>query len=686
MSQKKKKSSAPVVKQGQPAKSKPVPNPAPPRHEPHRPAEPTVKKPVSFTDFKVQAAILAVLAFVLYFNSIFNEYALDDRYLIIKNEYVQEGIAGIPKIMTTDAFDSYYRQAKAQNQLSGGRYRPLSTITFAIEQQFFGAVPAEEIDSFMAHTQTDGFIRGEAAKKLNKGVHVRHFFNVAWFALSIVVLLYFLRTIVFKDNPLVAFAAAFLFTIHPIHTEVVANLKSRDEILSMLFVCSTLIYAFKYLRDKKLPSLLLAMVSFFLAFLSKEYAIILIVLLPLAFYLFEGYTIRKSIVATLPYLVVVVAYAALRFSVVAAQAQGADEEVLNNPYLFATDAQKLASEIAVLLRYFKLLFIPYPLTYDYSYNQIPYVDFASPLVWLSMVVYGGMIAAGVWAFRTRHVLCFAIAFYLLPLMLVCNLFVNVGAPMGERFLYLSSVGFSIAAAYYIVNWLQRIKPESTGKAGMIALGTILAIPCGVMTINRNRDWKDDNTLFLKDASKSPNSALASCNAGVVYIWMTDTMQDVNAKKPYLTKSIQYLDKATSVHPTYMLPYLNRGVCYFNLGDYDKAAANWDTVKKYQPTHPFLPTYYLQLSNKYLAQGLAQGEKHQYPDAVASFRKGLQCTPTNVDLWYDLAYACFFTHNLDSTRAALDSALKLNPNYDKAKQLMGIVNNLPQMPSRQGTPR
>ncbi len=91
-----------------------------------------------FSDFKNQAIIICIVAFALYCNSIMNEFALDDGIVIIKNEYVQKGFGGIKKIMTTDAYDSFYRQMNAKDQLSGGRYRPLSIVTFAIEHSLFG--------------------------------------------------------------------------------------------------------------------------------------------------------------------------------------------------------------------------------------------------------------------------------------------------------------------------------------------------------------------------------------------------------------------------------------------------------------------------------------------------------------------------------------------------------------------
>src|ERR1700679_1372080 len=94
--------------------------------------------PVFPFSFNIKLIILAILSFVLYADTIGNEYALDDGIVIEKNQYVQHGFDGIGKIMSTDAYYSYYKEMNAGQQLSGGRYRPLSEVTFAIEHAIFG--------------------------------------------------------------------------------------------------------------------------------------------------------------------------------------------------------------------------------------------------------------------------------------------------------------------------------------------------------------------------------------------------------------------------------------------------------------------------------------------------------------------------------------------------------------------
>ncbi len=307
--------------------------------------------PVFPFNFKMKLILLAVLSFVLYADTLGNTYCLDDGIVIEKNRYVQQGFSGIAKIMTTDAYDSYYKEMSAGQQLSGGRYRPLSEVIFAIEHALFGESPTHSI------------------------AMVRHLFSVICFILSVLVIFWFLskyllRKIRYGED--IAFLAAVLFAIHPIHTEVVANVKSLDEILSIIFICLTFIYSLKYIDDKQPKDLVIGLVSFFLSLLSKEYAVILIVLLPMLFYLVRNKSVFDSVVSSLWYYLVLAVYLGLRGHAVGFTGHVYTNEILDNPYLLATKTQKLGTEYFVLLKYLWLLIFPYPLVSDYSYNQIPY--------------------------------------------------------------------------------------------------------------------------------------------------------------------------------------------------------------------------------------------------------------------------------------------------------------------------
>jgi hypothetical protein len=713
-------------------------------------------------DFKPQAIIVALLALVVYLNSFSNEFAHDDGIVIVKNEYVLEGFAGISKILTKDAYDSYYRQLNTTNQLEGGRYRPLSIITFAIEQQFMGPVPVEGVDSVLKKTIAYG-VAGPEQQKLVGEMHVRHVINVLWYILSVITLLYFLRYIVFKNNTLMALVATIIFTVHPIHTEVVANVKSRDEIMSLLFMCLTFIFAFKYEENRNdFKMLIAALVSYFLAFLSKEYAITMLALLPLSFYIFRQYSISKSIAATIPYLVVITVYFCLRINVLAPLDDAMDsdsanspvltlfpklaaiaaiaafffyirsakklvpdrklfgqtvlqflpylaiisvyllirkqaippvtasaaKEVLNNPYLFAEGNQKIATEIATSLNYLKLLVFPHPLSADYSYATIAYKDFSHPLVWLSLLVHIGLLVMMVAFFPIRRalpaipsvtqgrmesaggrgIICFAIAFYLIHLLLVCNIIFDIGATMGERLIYHSSVGFAIAVAYLLVKGFEKIQPETTRIKALAGVVGVIVILFSIKTIARNADWKNDNTLFTQDLKTVPNSVLVNANVAASYITIADLQKNEKDRLRYLNESIKILDHTLQLHRTFVAGYLNRGIAWFKLGEVDKAKANIDSVRKLYPTYPTLPGMYKLISDHYLRNGWESYGKHgMYAQAVEEYKKGLSIDSFNVDLWYNMGGAYYTNKQFPEAANSFQMALRLQPNNVQAQQ-------------------
>lgn len=715
-------------------------------------------KKYSIYDFKTQAVVLGILAFVFYFNSFFNEYAHDDGIVIVKNEYVQEGVSGIPKIMTRDAYDSYYRQLNTSNQLSGGRYRPLSIVTFAIEQQFMGTISEDKIDSVLRENIAFG-VKGKQEERLIKAMHVRHVLNVLWYIASIAVLLYFLRMVVFRNQPLIAFIAALIFTIHPIHTEVVANVKSRDEIMSLLFMCLTFICAFRFEENRKeIKWMLFGLGSYFLTFLSKEYALTTVVLLPMSFYIFKNFSFKRSIMTAFPYLVVALIYVALRIYVLyfsnndmeyqilnasilerpglASAIEGlsttalstfpflvfitavlcifnytradindktenkvfktnvilllpfmffaglyllvlvgavpglnsnAEKEVLNNPYIFAEGNQKLATEIATSLNYLKLLIFPHPLSADYSYNSIPYKDFSNMWVLLSLLVHGIIAFVAVMYSKKRHVLGFAAAFYLLHLMLVCNIFFEIGATMGERLIYHSSVGFAIAAAWLLWKGFEKMQPAEMGQKALAAVLGVIVVFAGVKTIARNADWKNDGTLFLADLNTVPNSVLVCANVAASYITLADVKKD-DERKELLNKAIVLLNHALSIHPDMVASYMNRGIAYYKLGDMDRAKANLDSVKHRYPSYPTLPGIYRLIADDYMKKGWAEyGSKGQYSEAINVFKKGIAIDSTNPDLWYNLGGAYYSNMQFAEAVEVWKVALQIKPDYVKAQQ-------------------
>jgi hypothetical protein len=706
------------------AKQLPKKNPAQKKQAQQQiPALPSAPALSFISSFRAQSIVLVIIGLAIYLNACYMpfagperqpKYALDDDIVMRLNDYVQQGFAGIGKIMTTDSYDSFFKSMGSAGELSGGRYRPLSILTFAIEQQLFGECYGTrmlEVRDSLSMNQLMQMNPNLANKLIAEkatleaqisATHeslamIRHIVSVLLYILSIVFLLKLLRDYIFKYANLkfihphdLAFLTTLIFLVHPIHTEVVANVKSRDEILSFLFIVLTFIYVFRKTETKNPKDLYMGLLFYFLALLSKEWGMTLVVLIPISFYVFRKYSVIQCIKETLPYFAVAAFYMILRFKFVGAGKQGEITEVLNNPFVYATPIQARATQIFVLIKYIRLLIFPHPLSADYSWKTIPYNSFGDALVWVSILVHTVIVYYLVVLLKKRSWIAFAIAFYLLHLFLVSNLAMAIGATMGERLIYHSSLGFIMVAAFGLLTLLSRLIPSPrpalptiasgsvvqgegsvTRKIGFAALLLILIIPMSYGTIARNPDWETDNILFMHDAWVVPNSVLANGNSGKAFI--EGAQKDTVKRQAYLDSAIYHLDKAVTLHPKYVNGYLNLGLAWFQKKDLDKAEFYWNQARKYFPSHPFFrQSYDPALASAFVERAKKEGQNGNVPKAIEFIARALKYDSTNSETWYHYGGANYSIGNMNEAYRGWSKCLQLNPNNAEAKKGLEFV--------------
>ncbi|MDP2387512.1 MAG: tetratricopeptide repeat protein [Bacteroidota bacterium] len=690
-----------------------------------------------FVSAKIAYLVLGIVGFIFYINTINNEFALDDGIIIHKNEYVMKGSKGIKDILTHDAYYSFYRQMNAEDQLAGGRYRPLSVVSFAMEQNFIGAFPTGRTDGNSwdvnknniqdpgEDVNEDGLFNENDA--LTRGSGLRHFNNMLFYVLSVLILFGFLKNYLFKNNWDLAFLTALLFCIHPIHTEVVANMKSRDEIFSFLFIILTFIYVFKALELRTTKHIVLAGFMYFLALLSKEYAFTLIFVIPMMIYIFRPelidfkdkklwgvftaflvfavamYELKSKGLPGYQYLpfvfgiIIVFAfqkdfqsktftalfgsltiaflmYLSMRFISVTLKPAVPDTEVLNNPYLFATKTETYATKIYVLLKYMKLLFIPHPLSSDYSFNTIVYRNFGSWDTLLSIVLYIGLAITTFMLFIKRHILSFGLIFFFANLLMIGNIVFDIGATMGERLIYHSSFGFALCIAWLLIEGPKKLNVSpSLQKNSVLGIAIVLTGLFGYKTIERNAEWKSDITLFTKDVKTVPNSVLCLGNAGARWIDLSERPENKDSATAFLNRAVGYLKHALDLHPKYVNGYLNLGLAQMKQGDLDGAYTTWKTAQKLYPNNPYLQSYFPYLAVNYMNKGVTLGQQGKLDEGLPYLEKAVECNPNNYDIWYNYAGVYFTKGNWEKAKTGFENCLKLNPNAENAKQGLQAVN-------------
>ncbi|MFN8337747.1 MAG: glycosyltransferase family 39 protein [Saprospiraceae bacterium] len=437
-----------------------------------------------FKKYWAASLMILGLCFALYQACLPFGYVLDDQMVITGNSYTKKGFSGIYDIMTTESFEGYFGEKKELVQ--GNRYRPLSIVTFAIEYGIFG----------------------------DTNPWVSHFINILLYALTGILLMLVLTMLFrnYKSNPwwfAVPFVASIIFIAHPIHTEAVANIKGRDEIMSMLFSLAALYGALRYTDTNASKWLFVSLISYFLGLLSKENAITFLAIIPLTIYFFSEKNGAKIRSIALWLFVATILYLILRFNTAGVPKFGQQiNDLMNNPFLGMTPAEKFGSIMYTLGKYIALLFWPHPLSHDYYPYAIPKASIFTLIPLVSLLVYGGLLYTGFKGLVKKSVYSYAILFYLITLSIVSNIVINVGTFMNERFIFMASAGFCIAAAYFLTEHLPKL--WSHGKVLGMVIASLAVVGLSAKTVLRVPVWKD--ALSLNEAAVSVSTGSARANS------------------------------------------------------------------------------------------------------------------------------------------------------------------------------
>jgi protein O-mannosyl-transferase len=585
--------------------------------------------------------IIFGFAFILYVNTIPNDYALDDSIVITQNMYVQKGIAGIGDIFGKETFTGFFKQKK--DLVEGGRYRPLSLVTFAIEQSIWKNNP-----------------------------HISHLINAILYGLLCCVVLICLKKILdnmeLKDLAIpVSFIAALLFAVHPLHTEVVANIKGRDEILSLLFSLLAMFYVFRYFETGQIIMALGAGILLFFGLLSKENAVTMPVLTGVVIILSYNKKLKSKTISAFLFLIAAgLLYYIFRKGVIGSHSGKLPNELMNNPFLHADPSQKLATIFYTLLLYLKLLVFPHPLTYDYYPYHIKLQEWSNPLVVLSLLIYLAMIIFSVYYLikRKYKISVLAILIYLITILPLSNLFLNAGSFMNERFVFFGSLGFCLMVAFVIYRLIRGSEEKRISKfAGYIILSVILIL-FSARTIVRNNNWIDNYTLFLHDVKISSGSAKGNLTAGGTLLEKATAETEPQKKKEYLDQSITYLEKSLSIYPNYVDALLLAGNAYFQR-DMDFNQSN----RCYTRIFEMAPSYDLAFSNyKIILASVKDVEvKKRGYLKIISYRSNDFDANCQLGSLYGKVY-----NNLDSAIFYLVRAVSLKPGNIDANRDLGVA--------------
>lgn len=624
-------------------------------------------------------AALALLGFVLYVNTFGHQYALDDIAAVGQNLFVKKGLAGIPDLLRTEFWHF--------SNISLGYYRPLSLITFAMEQEYFKDNP-----------------------------NISHMINAGLYALTGLSIGALLQKWL-PGQTIIAFLIGLVFIAHPIHTEIVANIKGRDEILSFLFISLMLLSYWKHLESASsfwykgpvgdwlfgglfglfaivggwvigssltgstfggivgvliMGSLSaswvgLACVSLYFAFLSKESSIVSLALIPAMQYWFARRNVWQSLISLWPFLIVAALFFFQKQKMIGTLSGTPPVDWANYPYKILQTEK--STTFKFLMYYIRLLILPHPLVYDYSYNVIPSGSKGDLLTWAGFLSLLALAWLGWKGFMKRTLWGFGIFWFFVTMAPGLGFIWMRGGIFAERFAYAAVMGFAFVLIWALQKLLVRVQAnssdESAAKPALVRYAPLLglmAVVAGLYsfkTVERNRDWENNFILFNSALPYAPNSCQVQRH--VANEWIEKGLKDrakadsianaTNAIKPKPTpeqiKKAQALIDTNiahaNVHGRWALDHLqestriypNFGEAYFSMAYvFQKITPNVDSAKYYykqtiRAANAYAPAYN-NLGVIYQGEGQAQNNRQKIELASYYYNRSMVVNPAYVD--------------------------------------------------------
>jgi len=418
------------------------------------------KGPGSIFIKPVQAIALIGFAILIYGPSFHAQFHLDDLTSIIQNRYIR----------IADLKPGSLWQAAIQDRVQN---RPLANLTFALNFYF------NQMNTF--------------------GYHVVNFLLLVFTGLGVWLLLEKLFIHLGYDrgrSGLAAWAAALVWTAHPLNTQAVTYIVQRSTAMAGAFSIWS-IYFYHLAQERKNARPLfyfLAGILCLTAMLSKETAAVLpMIIFAYGLYFFEGFS-EGWLQRNWKWVLGIAIFYLLAAGVVLRP------EMLNKFEFDFSKAgfsawEKILSGPRTMLWYFFLTLFPFPqflsLFHEYPLSR----SFFSPWTTaLSFAIVVTMIAAAIYNARRWRIFSFCVLWYFgnllvealpLPIELV-----------NEHRLYLASLGIIAPIAAWPVLKIKNFKP---------ALVLLMAITLffGFFSWQRNRVWKTDEGLWRDALQKAP---------------------------------------------------------------------------------------------------------------------------------------------------------------------------------------
>ena len=534
---------------------------------------------------KIELLLIIIIVFVsagAYFNALSCGFVFDDRFQILENRWITD-IKYIPEIFTSDVW-------KFDPKLTSNYYRPLMHVIYMFDFHLFGFNPLGfHLVNVIFHAAVSVLVFAIALK----------LFGGEFGASS------------FPSHAFPAFAAAILFATHPVHTEAVTWLAGLPDVSATFFCLLSLNFYIKS-GNKTGGIYILSVVSFFLAALCKEPALMLPLILIAYDFLFRKDESKALLLKRyIAYLVAAGVYLLLRFHALKGFAPTTASIQLSG-YQYIINVFPLFSQ------YLEKLILPVNLSFWRDFHPIKSLATVRGMMYLLIAM---VYLSAVWLTRKKgKIICFSLLIIVIPLLPSFYIRGIAGAPFGERYLYFPSVGFAILSGWIFYRARYRFP-----RWPLIPVAVLLIVAglYGTGTAMRNTVWKNNNTFFSDALQKSGSSQFRM-------IAVVDSIHNANKslERGQIDEAIETFQYALTLKPDELDAHYKLGIAFGQKGLTEKAIEQYQNAIRLKPD--FLDAR-INLGNSFFVEGLVD-------KAIEEYKSVLNIDPNSVKANFNIGVA------------------------------------------------
>jgi Tfp pilus assembly protein PilF len=323
---------------------------------------------------------------------------------------------------------------------------------------------------------------------------------------------------------------------------------------------------------------------------------------------------------------------------------------LDNPLASLPTNVRILNALRIAWKYVALHFYPATLSCDYSYNSIKLFAGWSHA---ALAAFGISFVLALWSFALvtgRRGWALAGSLYLIAFSVTANLLVPTGTIMAERLAYLPSAGFCLLVALIWVELEKRYE-----RLGWTMLALVLLIFAG-RTFARNRDWKDNFTLYSAAVSAVPHSAKMHANLGGELL-----------QRNQLEAAANEFQTALRIYPPYPEAMEFYGLVQSRLGQDQQARQTLEKsltlIGKDNINYSFTA---VNLAGVLMKLGANDQALKLLDDVIAA-------TPDYSRAWSNRAVIHLRSGDRSTARSDAERALQLDPTNAQAQTLLNVLN-------------